>query len=195
LKVVSERYLGDESARLRFLREARSAASVRHPNVASVFHLSRTGGNYFYAMEFAEGETLSELQEYRNTAYPGYSFYFHGVKNCVLNYAFAASGPASNVLTTHLVFDDGAARIFVNVFKANVQAAAVPPTKVCSESCQFHAIVQLGQQPAIGHSKPTFRQWQLRYGELSDDGRCEWLGANPTLIFTFPTNEVGKNVA
>jgi hypothetical protein len=55
LKVISERYLGDESARLRFLREARAAASVRHPNVASVFHLGRTGQNYFYAMEFVEG--------------------------------------------------------------------------------------------------------------------------------------------
>src|SRR5271166_5933302 len=61
LKVISERYLGDESARLRFLREARAAASVRHPNVASVFHLGRTGQNYFYAMEFVEGETLESL--------------------------------------------------------------------------------------------------------------------------------------
>src|SRR3984893_4460894 len=61
LKVISERYLGDESARLRFLREARAAASVRHPNVASVFHLGKTGGNYFYAMEFVEGETLANL--------------------------------------------------------------------------------------------------------------------------------------
>src|SRR4029077_16543206 len=46
LKVISERYVGDESARLRFLREARAAASVRHPNVASVFHLGRTGSSY-----------------------------------------------------------------------------------------------------------------------------------------------------
>ena len=61
LKVISERYLGDESARLRFLREARAAASVRHPNVASVFHLGRTGQNYFYAMEFVEGETLENF--------------------------------------------------------------------------------------------------------------------------------------
>ena len=61
LKVISERYLGDESARLRFLREARAAASVRHPNVASVFHLGRTGQNYFYAMEFVEGETVEHL--------------------------------------------------------------------------------------------------------------------------------------
>jgi serine/threonine protein kinase len=55
LKVISKRYLGDESAQLRFMREARAAASVRHPNVASVFHLGRTGSGYFYAMEFVEG--------------------------------------------------------------------------------------------------------------------------------------------
>jgi serine/threonine protein kinase/tetratricopeptide (TPR) repeat protein len=61
LKVISEKYLADESARLRFLREARAAASVRHPNVASVFHLGRTGQNYFYGMEFVEGETLEKL--------------------------------------------------------------------------------------------------------------------------------------
>jgi serine/threonine protein kinase len=61
LKVISERYLGDESARLRFLREARAAASVRHPNVASVFHLGTMGRNYFYAMEFVEGKTLEKL--------------------------------------------------------------------------------------------------------------------------------------
>jgi serine/threonine protein kinase len=61
LKVISERYLGDESARARFLREARAAASVRHPNVAWVLHLGRTGQNYFYAMEFVEGETLENL--------------------------------------------------------------------------------------------------------------------------------------
>ena len=44
-----------------FLREARAAASVRHPNVASVFLLGRTRENYFCAMEFVEGETLEKL--------------------------------------------------------------------------------------------------------------------------------------
>jgi hypothetical protein len=41
LKVINERYLGEKSAQLRFLREARAAASVRHPNVAWVLHLGR----------------------------------------------------------------------------------------------------------------------------------------------------------
>src|SRR6516165_1109481 len=61
LKVIHARFLSDESARVRFVREARAAARLRHPNVASVFHLGRTGENYFYAMEFVEGETLQSL--------------------------------------------------------------------------------------------------------------------------------------
>jgi serine/threonine protein kinase len=61
LKLISEKFVGDESARHRFLREARAAASLRHPNVASVVHLGRTESSYFYAMEFVEGETLENL--------------------------------------------------------------------------------------------------------------------------------------
>lgn len=61
LKVITPRYLDDESARARFVREARAAARLRHPHVASVFHLGTKGGHYFYAMEFVEGETLGEV--------------------------------------------------------------------------------------------------------------------------------------
>ncbi|MBV8815339.1 MAG: protein kinase [Verrucomicrobia bacterium] len=61
LKVINARYLKDESARLRFVREARAAARLRHPNVASVFHLGTRNGDYFYAMEYVEGETVDQL--------------------------------------------------------------------------------------------------------------------------------------
>ena len=60
LKVISERYLGDESARLRFLREARAAASVRHPNVASVFHLGRTGAELLLRDGVCRGRNARE---------------------------------------------------------------------------------------------------------------------------------------
>jgi Protein kinase domain len=61
LKVINAQFVGDESARKRFMREARAAASVRHPNVASVFHLGKRGDSYFYAMEFVDGEPLARL--------------------------------------------------------------------------------------------------------------------------------------
>src|ERR1700722_17362959 len=61
LKLISEKYIGAQTARLRFLREWRAAAKVRHSNVASVLHLGRSSQGYFYAMEFVEGETLESL--------------------------------------------------------------------------------------------------------------------------------------
>ena len=49
-----------QAMRERFLREARAAASLRHPNVAGVFQFgaSPDGNHCFYAMELVEGETL-----------------------------------------------------------------------------------------------------------------------------------------
>lgn len=58
LKVINAAYLNSDIARQRFLREARAAAALRHPNVATVFHLGSEDDNYFYAMEFVDGETV-----------------------------------------------------------------------------------------------------------------------------------------
>jgi len=61
LKVINPDNLAGEAARQRFLREARAAAQLKHPNVASIFHLGEDGGTHFYAMEFVDGETLEAL--------------------------------------------------------------------------------------------------------------------------------------
>ncbi len=58
LKVINSAYLDSDTARQRFLREARAAAALRHPNVASVFNLGIEQENYFYVMEYIDGETL-----------------------------------------------------------------------------------------------------------------------------------------
>ncbi len=58
LKVISSRLLLNESLKNRFLREARAAASLRHPYVASIYYLGSTEASYFYAMELIEGQTL-----------------------------------------------------------------------------------------------------------------------------------------
>ena len=63
LKVINPQFLNSETARQRFLREARAAAQLRHPNVASVFHLGNVSGSFFYAMEYVEGETVEHRVE------------------------------------------------------------------------------------------------------------------------------------
>ena len=52
-----------QAVRERFLREARAAAALRHPNVAAVYHFgtSPDGIHCYYAMELVEGETLEAL--------------------------------------------------------------------------------------------------------------------------------------
>jgi tetratricopeptide (TPR) repeat protein len=61
LKVIDARVAARPEARERFLREARAAARLHHPNVASVFYYGvRTGdGQCFYAMELVEGESVA----------------------------------------------------------------------------------------------------------------------------------------
>src|SRR6267154_277342 len=58
LKVIDRRVAQNPGARSRFLREARTAAQIRHPNVARVSHYGEQDGECFYAMELVEGETL-----------------------------------------------------------------------------------------------------------------------------------------
>jgi len=58
LKVLRSEAVGNEERRLRFLREARAAAAVTHPHIATVHEVDEVDGVVFIAMELVEGETL-----------------------------------------------------------------------------------------------------------------------------------------
>ena len=58
LKVIDRKVAQNPGARSRFLREARAAANIHHPNVARVTYYGEQDGECFYAMELVEGETL-----------------------------------------------------------------------------------------------------------------------------------------
>jgi serine/threonine protein kinase/TPR repeat protein len=70
LKIINSTYLENDTARQRFLREARAAAALRHPNVASVFNLSTDQDSYFYVMEFIDGETVDAYVKRRGRLEP-----------------------------------------------------------------------------------------------------------------------------
>jgi serine/threonine-protein kinase len=50
--------LADDTARSRFWREARAAASVGHPNICQVFEVDESAHNIFLTMELLEGESM-----------------------------------------------------------------------------------------------------------------------------------------
>src|SRR5687767_648538 len=59
LKLLSSPSDG-ETARQRFWREARAAASVNHPNVCHIHEIGEDHGTLFIAMELLEGESLAD---------------------------------------------------------------------------------------------------------------------------------------
>jgi serine/threonine protein kinase/Flp pilus assembly protein TadD len=96
LKIINAQLLGNASARTRFVREARAAASVRHQNVASVFHIGESNGNCYYAMELVEGESLAAL--IRRLGYLG--------TDLALNIAEQAAAGLAAIEKQHLVHRD-----------------------------------------------------------------------------------------
>ena len=58
LKVIDRRVAQNPGARSRFLREARAAANIHHPNIARVTYYGEQDGECFYAMELVKGQTL-----------------------------------------------------------------------------------------------------------------------------------------
>ena len=59
VKVLAEHLADDESIRKRFLREARLAARLSHPNVVHVYDAGEADGQLFIVMEYVPGETLA----------------------------------------------------------------------------------------------------------------------------------------
>ncbi len=60
LKFLSLTSIGEEEKK-RFKREAKAAASLNHPNIATVFAIDEADDQTFIAMEFIEGKSLQEI--------------------------------------------------------------------------------------------------------------------------------------
>lgn len=63
VKILRERMRADKIAVKRFLREADYGSRVRHENVVTTYDFGEEDGLYFLALEWAEGESLSEYAE------------------------------------------------------------------------------------------------------------------------------------
>ena len=60
LKLLTEELEEDETAKKRFLREAKSAAALDHPYICKIYEIGEAEGKSFIAMEYIGGETLGE---------------------------------------------------------------------------------------------------------------------------------------
>ncbi len=61
LKFLSSTAVAGDEEKKRFKREAKAAAALNHPNIATIFAIDEMDGQLFIAMEFIEGKSLSEM--------------------------------------------------------------------------------------------------------------------------------------
>jgi len=61
IKALSADLVGDEKARTRFLREARAASAIDHPNICTVYEVNEAEDVLFFVMQYIEGKTLKKF--------------------------------------------------------------------------------------------------------------------------------------
>src|SRR5690606_8253389 len=70
VKVLRDQFVHDEEFIQRFRREARSAASLSHPNVVSIYDVGQDQDTHFIVMEYIEGGTLNDIIKERAPLQP-----------------------------------------------------------------------------------------------------------------------------
>src|SRR6266487_7111868 len=60
LKILPSDVASNRNRMERFIREAKSAAALSHPNIAQIFEIGEYDGTHFIAMEFIDGVTMRE---------------------------------------------------------------------------------------------------------------------------------------
>ncbi|HEV3408484.1 MAG TPA: protein kinase [Gaiellaceae bacterium] len=70
IKLLAENLANDESFRERFLREARVAARLAHPNIVQVFDVGEDDGRPYIVMEYVDGDTLADAMRHEGKFAP-----------------------------------------------------------------------------------------------------------------------------
>ncbi|MEO8561836.1 MAG: serine/threonine-protein kinase [bacterium] len=116
IKVLPSLLAMRADSRERFLREARTAAGLSHPNIVPIHRVGEAGGFVFFVMSYVPGETLGERLRSRGPLPPGEAMRVLREVAWALAYAHGRGIVHRDVKPDNILLEDGTGRALVTDF-------------------------------------------------------------------------------
>ncbi len=125
IKVLPPHIERDAAVRERFLREARTAASLSHPNIVPIYRADEIDGHVFFAMGYVDGESLGQRVRTTGPLAPTEALPLLEEIARALDYAHSRSVIHRDVKAENILIERRSGRAFITDFGiARVAAAA-----------------------------------------------------------------------
>ena len=116
IKVLPTHLARDTAARERFLREARMAAGLSHPNIVPIHRVGEVGGFVFFVMSYVDGQTLGERLRARGPLPPADASRVLREVAWALAYAHGRGLVHRDVKPDNILLESGSGRALVTDF-------------------------------------------------------------------------------
>ena len=166
LKILPAEVAAKQERMERFIREAKSAAALNHPNIAHIYEIGESDGVHFIAMEFVDGETLRRLIHQRQTDLKRLLRYMQKVAEALAkahsNGIVHRDLKPDNIMVTR----DGFAKILDFGLAKLIEPRLADPAKAGNEE-EITAIIQQHSTPGlvmgtIGYMSPEQAMGNVR---------------------------------
>ncbi|MDB4914239.1 MAG: protein kinase [Gemmatimonadetes bacterium] len=116
IKVLPAHLARTAESRERFVREARTAAGLSHPNIVSIHRVGEAGGFVFFVMSYVEGETLGERLRARGPLPPADTMRVMREVAWALAYAHGRGIVHRDIKPDNILLEAGTGRALVTDF-------------------------------------------------------------------------------
>ena len=132
IKTLPPHLANNAEIRERFLREARTAAGLSHPNIVPVFHADEVGGRVFFVMGYVDGQSLAQLLRDQGPLSPRRAAEILIDVAAALSYAHERGVVHRDVKAENILIDAHTGRAMVTDFGIARLAEAKPLTQTGS---------------------------------------------------------------
>ena len=154
IKVLPRETGANPELRERFLREARTAAQLSHPNIVPIFRADEVGGVAFFTMGFVDGESLAERLRVRGPFAPAAAVRVLRETAWALAYAHARGVVHRDVKPENIMLERDSGRVIVTDFgiARDQRASALTQTGMVLGSAHYMSPEQAAGDAVDGRS-------------------------------------------